>query len=117
MYLVENTLCISVLDMSVGKNIQKIRKLRGLSQPELSELCGWEYKQSRVSHYETGRRSPDAEALVELANALNCTVGALFGEDKTPPKSSSSEATAAASLTPSRQKLIAQLIVELQDQK
>ncbi|MBF0589638.1 MAG: helix-turn-helix domain-containing protein [Magnetococcales bacterium] len=43
----------------------------GLSQPELANRCGWQKMQGRISHYETGRRTPRMDDFLMLAKALD----------------------------------------------
>lgn len=61
---------------AVGARIQQARQMRGLSQEELAERIG--VTQTAISYWEKGRRSPDVEDLVGLAEALEIDVGAFF---------------------------------------
>ncbi len=56
--------------MNIGKRIKLARKDRGLSQPALAQLCGWQ-SQSRISHYETGAREPSYTDAEKIAVALS----------------------------------------------
>lgn len=40
-----------------------------LTQPGLAKACGWD-SQSRISHYERGKRIPEPDALTKIAKAL-----------------------------------------------
>lgn len=52
------------------------RERAKLTQPQLARLCGWE-SQSRISHYERGRRQPVPEDLKLISSALRrCGVAA-----------------------------------------
>jgi transcriptional regulator with XRE-family HTH domain len=108
--------------MEVGKLIAKARKQAGLSQPELSEKCGWGYKQARISHYETGRNMPGIDDLETMCKVFKISLADLFSLEGKPAEASKSPTTSKrrglaekiAALPPGRQKLIVQLIEELQ---
>jgi len=51
----------------------------GLSQLELSRKCG--VPQSTISAVESGTRIPKEDTMVMIAKGLNCSVGALLGEN------------------------------------
>lgn len=55
--------------MSIGDNIRKYRKQKGLTQKELGQLCG--KSESQISQYEIGFRSPNYETLLKIADALH----------------------------------------------
>lgn len=59
--------------------IPEARRLRGLTQQELARLVG--VGRAAISHYESGRRKPDVEMALRLAEALRTTVERLFGAD------------------------------------
>lgn len=65
--------------MSVGSNIRKIRKLRGISQEELAERIG--LTRSQISNIESGRRSTSAKRMSQIAEVLKCRVSDFY--DKT----------------------------------
>ena len=67
--------------MNVGDRIRAARLAKGWTQPELSEQCGWGYKQGRVSHYESGRRKVNPDDMATIENALGLHSGALMGAD------------------------------------
>jgi len=52
----------------VGGNCARIRKERGLTQEQLSELCG--LSQQYLSDLERGKRNPTIVTLYEIAQAL-----------------------------------------------
>jgi len=52
----------------VGRNVQRIRHRKGLTQEELSEKAG--FTQQYISDLENGRRNPTVVTLYELAMAL-----------------------------------------------
>ncbi len=69
--------------MKPGERIKKKRLELGLKQPQLAVMCGWEDAQSRISHYEKGRREPTSEDLIKLASALNVKPSwLLFGDEE-----------------------------------
>ena len=53
----------------IGKNLQKLRKQKGLTQETLAEQVG--VARQTVAKWETGESSPDLETAGLLANALN----------------------------------------------
>lgn len=55
---------------------------KGLSQGQLATFSG--LTQSAISKYLNRQRKPDADALVGLARALDCTVDWLLGLDEEP---------------------------------
>ena len=57
---------------SIGKNIKKIRKARGITQGELSEST--EIAQSRLSKIENGQVEPMLSTLSKIAKTLNVSV-------------------------------------------
>lgn len=54
--------------MTVGENIRRIRKERGLTQKQLGELVG--ASEAYIRAYESGRRNPKPSSLEKLAGAL-----------------------------------------------
>lgn len=59
--------------------IRMVREQRKLSQKELAQRLG--VSPAAISHWETGRRIPDANDLVAMAKALGCKVDDLIKED------------------------------------
>lgn len=53
---------------NIGEKIRKLRKLRGLTQPELAEKVG--RNPHTIKDYEKGRATPSVKALSLLADAL-----------------------------------------------
>lgn len=58
------------IEVSPGESVRIIRELQGLSQGELSSLCG--IPQSTISGIETGRINLGVERAEALATALHC---------------------------------------------
>jgi SOS-response transcriptional repressor LexA len=63
--------------MEFKDNLKKYRLLAKLTQPELAEKLGWD-GQGRISHYETGKRSPSIPELIRIADVLGIDVGTLI---------------------------------------
>ena len=74
--------------MSIGKNIAKYRKAKGLTQKELGAKLG--VTNQAVSKWESEVSMPDVMLLPEIANALNITLDDLYGIAKEPEKISCS---------------------------
>ena len=61
--------------MSVGENIRRYRKLRGMTQARLAEVVG--LTEGAVRHYESGIRAVKPELLGSIADTLGVSVNAL----------------------------------------
>lgn len=59
--------------------LKEIRLRRGLTQTDLAAKLG--VTQSVVAMWERGAVMPAASKLPELADALNCSIDALYGRD------------------------------------
>ncbi len=68
--------------MSVGENLRRIRKARGLGQIALADLAGT--SQATISEIETGQRDPHQSTLQALADALGVPLAAFFEEEPAP---------------------------------
>lgn len=66
--------------MSLKQNLGRIRKERGLTVQELSAMT--EITVKSLYAYQRGDRHPGVHKLRVLANALQCTVDDLTGEEK-----------------------------------
>ena len=55
--------------MSIGKNIQKARKIAHISQKELGEILG--VSASMIGQYENDLRRPKFETVTKIADALH----------------------------------------------
>ena len=69
--MLENT-----LQINVGKQIQKLRALKGISQQDLAAKCNFE--KSNLSRLEAGRVNPTLSTLEKVAKALDVTLAELF---------------------------------------
>ncbi len=58
------------VDVTPGESVRIIRELQGLSQTQLSALCG--IPQTTISSIENGRVNLGVERAKVLAAALNC---------------------------------------------
>lgn len=66
----------SSLQINVGKQIQKLRESKGISQQDLAAKCNFE--KSNMSRLESGRVNPTLSTLEKIANALEITLAELF---------------------------------------
>ena len=64
------------LQINVGKQIQKIREFKGISQQDLAAKCNFE--KSNMSRLEAGRVNPTLSTLEKVANALEVGLVELF---------------------------------------
>lgn len=60
-------------------NIRARRRILGLTMKQLANIVG--VTEAAISHYETGRREPDNDMLLRIANALGVTVDYLIGRE------------------------------------
>lgn len=63
--------------MSFGKNLERIRKTRKVSQAALGEELG--LTQQMISSYEKGISSPNVEILVKIADYFHVSLDVLVG--------------------------------------
>lgn len=59
--------------------IRRLREANGYSQLEFAMALG--VTQGAVSHWETGRRKPDIDDLVRIAQLFHCKLDDLIKED------------------------------------
>lgn len=59
-----------------NENLKKIRKAKNISQKEISEYLN--IAQNTYSSYETGRREPNLNILIKIAEFLNCSTDELL---------------------------------------
>ena len=64
------------LQINVGKHIQKLRELKGISQQDLAAKCNFE--KSNMSRLEAGKVNSTLSTLEKVANALDITLAELF---------------------------------------
>lgn len=65
--------------MTIGENIRRIRKERGLTLKQLGDEVG--VSEAYIRAYESGRRNPKQQSLEALAKALHVNVEAFTGAD------------------------------------
>lgn len=65
--------------MTVGENIRRIRKERGLTLKQLGDMVG--VSEAYIRAYESGRRNPKLKSLETLAQALAVNVEVLTNSD------------------------------------
>ncbi|WP_103069894.1 helix-turn-helix domain-containing protein [Aquimarina sediminis] len=64
-----------------GKNIKKIRSVKGLSQQAFAEL--FDLKRGTLGAYEEGRSEPKIETLIKVANYFSIAIGDLLTNELT----------------------------------
>lgn len=72
-----------LLIMAIGERIHFFRSMRGMTQKYLGQLMGFPEKSAdvRLAQYETGTRTPKADLINSLANALDVSPLALSVPD------------------------------------
>lgn len=68
--------------MNISENIKKYRKERGMTQQQLSELCG--VPAISLGRYERGERNPSIDTLIKIAEALDITIEKLINSSIEP---------------------------------
>lgn len=66
-----------MIKVTVGENIKRLRKERGLTQKNLGELCG--IAEPNIRKYENGKQNPKLETIEKIATALGVTAFDLMG--------------------------------------
>lgn len=66
----------------LGAQVRRLRLERDLAQERLAELAGWSYKY--LGRVELARANPSAVKLMQLAKALQVSVGELFDAEAAP---------------------------------
>lgn len=64
------------LQIKVGKQIQRLRELKGISQQDLAAKCNFE--KSNMSRLEAGRVNPTLSTLEKICKALEVNISELF---------------------------------------
>lgn len=70
----------------LGERLQTLRKKKGLSQKEVSDILG--ISASIISNYESSERTPSLENLILLAGFYRCSTDYLLGIEKSSDKKS-----------------------------
>lgn len=63
-----------------AKRITDLREKKNLYQKDIAKI--FKVEQATVSNWENGKRIPDSEMLIKLANFFNVSVDYLLGNDK-----------------------------------
>lgn len=63
--------------MTIGENIKRIRKEKGMTQKQLGDLCGM--NEANVRKYELGKANPKIETICKIAFALGVSEYELQG--------------------------------------
>lgn len=63
--------------MSIGTRISSMRGFRRLNQEQLGGLIG--VTKQTISGWEHDRRTPDAESIIALCKALDCSADYMLG--------------------------------------
>ena len=66
----------------IGKRIKELRKKAKQSQQDLADALG--ASQRTISHWETGRTTPDPHVLANIADQYNTTVDYIIGRTNNP---------------------------------
>lgn len=66
------------VDVTVGRNVRRIRNLIGMSQETLGAKLGLTFQQ--VQKYEKGTNRISASKLVAMSHALDCSIAQLFAD-------------------------------------
>lgn len=64
----------------IAKKLKLLRERKGISQIELAEKLN--IQQGSYSNYERGRRTPDIDALIRIANYYKVSTDYLLGQEK-----------------------------------
>tara|TARA_R110002050_G_scaffold19734_1_gene56568 strand:+ start:46 stop:810 length:765 start_codon:yes stop_codon:yes gene_type:complete len=64
---------------SIGKNIKKIRGVKGLNQSDFADL--FNLKRASIGAYEEGRAEPKLSTIIEIANHFGISVDELLKKD------------------------------------
>ena len=70
-------------------NLKRAREQMGINQKQLAERLG--VAPQSYNHYETGKREPDNEMLIRIANVLEVSTNYLLGVPDPPPPNQDDE--------------------------
>lgn len=65
--------------MTIGENIRKIRKARGLTLKQLAEKSGYAYQ--HIHHIEVSNHIPKVSTAIDIADVLEVSLDELVGRD------------------------------------
>jgi transcriptional regulator with XRE-family HTH domain len=66
--------------LTFGSNVKRLRELRSLSQEELASLSS--SHRNYIGGIERGERNPTLSKIVQIASALECSLGDLLRDIK-----------------------------------
>ncbi len=94
----------------VGKRIKQVRKERGLTQEQLSQLV--DLSPNYLSNIETGLKTPKLDTFVAIINALKCDANSLLTDvvDTTTAQESGQLSKALAELPANEQRRILKIV-------
>jgi len=64
--------------------LKELRKARGITQKAMAEYLG--IQETSYQHYEYGKREPNHDSTVKIANVLNVSVDYLLGISDNPQR-------------------------------
>ena len=67
-----------------GKRLASIRKKRGLSQYQLADKLG--FSRGQIANYEQGKREPDYQTLIKIAEFFDVSTDYLLGATDNPAR-------------------------------
>ena len=65
--------------MTIGENIRKIRKARGMTLKQLAEKSGYAYQ--HIHHIETSKHIPKVSTAIDIADVLGVSLDVLVGRE------------------------------------
>lgn len=74
----------SEISVHLGKNVEQLRKKRGLSQAQLATLAG--VPRSTVTYIESGQGNPSLTNLVKISGAVQISIEELLTRPRSPVK-------------------------------
>lgn len=66
--------------MTIGQSIKRARMERGISQSELSKMCG--VSQPEISNWEADKVAPGVFSLISVADSLDISIDELVGRKR-----------------------------------
>lgn len=69
---------------SLAERLVQLRQQRGIRQKDIAELLG--VSERAVQYYESGKRHPDFEGLIKLADYFNVSLDYLVGRSDDPQR-------------------------------
>jgi transcriptional regulator with XRE-family HTH domain len=60
--------------------LKELREQKGISQVKIAKILG--FAQNTISNWESGKRDPDSETILKIADCFGVTVDYLLGKDE-----------------------------------